>query len=285
VAPGRLIRPRPAPEVAFVLPAGGSTGAVQVGIIQALLDCDIVPDVLVGCSVGALNAAYLALNPTAERAAELEDLWRGLQGADVLGSGWPRALARMVWRQDHLFSAEPLRALIRSACPLSDLSELPVPVHVVTTDLDHGVAKWWTRGPVLEILYASACLPGLLPPTMLGGSRHVDGGVLEPVPIRRALDVDARRIFVLGEPFDPHEDAGRGGSALDVLIRSFAISRYSPLPHPASMARPGQVVTVVPGASTRGIPITNFSHTARLITDSRARAREFLHQAPSVLAV
>jgi hypothetical protein len=84
---------------------------------------------------------------------------------------------------------------------------------------------------------------------------------------------------VLGEPFDPHEDSGRGGSALDVLLRSFAISRYSPLPHPASMAPPGQVVTVVPGATTHGISITNFSHTTRLITDSRARADEFLRHA------
>jgi NTE family protein len=253
--------------------------------MQALLDHGIVPDVLVGCSVGALNAAYLALDPTARRAAQLEDLWRGRQGPNVFGSGWHRAVARVVSRQDHLFSAEPLRELIRSACPVTDLSDLPVPVHVVTTDLDHGVAKWWTTGPVVDILYASACLPGLLPPATLDGTRHVDGGVLEPVPIRRALDIDARQVFLLGEPFDPHEDAGPGGSALDVLLRAFAISRYAPLPHPASMARPGQVVTVIPGANTRGIPIMNFSHSARLITDSRRKCQEFLRQAPPLLAV
>ena len=280
-----MSRPPAVPGVAFVLPAGGSTGAVQVGIMQALLDHGIVPDVLVGCSVGALNAAYLAMDPTPDRVAGLERLWRSLQGPDIFGSGWHRALARVVSRQDHLFSAEPLRALIRSACPVSDLNDLAVPVHVVTTDLDHGVTRWWSSGPAMDILYASSSLPGLLPPAVLGGSRHVDGGVLEPVPIRRALDLDARHVFVLGEPFDPHEDAGSSAGCLDVLLRSFAISRYAPLPHPAAMARPGQLVTVVPGASTRGISITNFSHTARLITESRAASHAFLRQTPSRLAV
>jgi NTE family protein len=147
MAPSRLNSRLRAPEVAFVLPAGGSAGAVQVGIMQALLDHRIVPDVLVGCSVGALNAAYLALDPTTHRAAELERLWRGLQTRDIFGSAWHRVAARVVSRQDHLFSAEPMRAIISSLCPVSDLGELPVPVHVVTTDLDHGVAKWWTTGP------------------------------------------------------------------------------------------------------------------------------------------
>lgn len=267
-----------APSVAFVLPGGGSAGAVQIGILRSLLEHGIYPDVLVGCSVGALNAASFALHPTRDQVTRMEQVWADLTTADVFGSGWHRTVARLVTRQDHLFSPAPLRALIQTACPVDDLSELRLPVHVVTTDLDHGIARWWTSGPAEEILYASACLPGLLPPAQLDGVRHIDGGVLEPAPIQRAVDLDAARVYVLGEVLGPDEDPAGGRTSLDVLLRSFAISRYARLPEPASLARRGQQVIVVPGASTVGIPLTDFTHSRRLIAESRARSRWFLQR-------
>jgi NTE family protein len=266
------------PSVAFVLPGGGSAGAVQVGILRSLLEQGLYPDVLVGCSVGALNAAAFALDPTPGQVDRMEEVWSEITTADVFGSGWHRTVARLVTRQNHLFSPTPLRALIQAYCPVHDLSELRIPVHVVTTDLDHGIARWWQSGPAEEILYASACLPGLLPPALLDGSRHVDGGVLEPAPIQRAVDLDATRVYVLGEVIGPDEDPAGGRTSLDVLLRSFAISRYARLPEPASLARRGQQVIVVPGATTVGIPLTDFSHSRRLMAESRARSRWFLQQ-------
>jgi NTE family protein len=264
--------------VAFVLPGGGSAGAVQIGILRSLIERGVYPDVLIGCSVGALNAASFALEPTLAQITRMEQVWAQLTTADVFGSGWHRAVARLVSRQNHLFSPAPLRALIQAYCPARDLSELRLPVHVVTTDLDHGIARWWTSGPAEEILYASACLPGLLPPATLDGSRHVDGGVLEPAPILRAVDLDASRVYVLGEVIGPDQDPAGGRTALDVLLRSFAISRYARLPEPGSLARRGQQVIVVPGASTLGISLTDFSHSRRLIAESRTRSRSFLDQ-------
>jgi NTE family protein len=266
------------PRVAFVLPGGGSAGAVQVGILRSLLEAGVYPDALVGCSVGAINAACLAIRPTLDQVARMEEMWAGVGPSDVFGSGWHRAALRLVTRRDHLCSPAPLRALIRSACPVRDLSDLAVPVHVATTDFDHGVARWWTSGPAEDIIYASACLPGLFPPAILDGVRHVDGGVLEPVPVMRAVDLDAARVYVIGEAADPHDPPVAGRTALEVLLRSFAISRYGRLPYPASLARPGQEVIEVPGASTAGISITDFSHTGWLIAESRATSRAFIRQ-------
>jgi NTE family protein len=267
---------RSAPEVAFVLPAGGSAGAVQVGILASLVEAGIFPDVLVGCSVGALNAAFFALDPTVEQVDRLGQLWADLSTRAVFGDHRHRAVLRLLRKLDHLWSPAPLRALIRRCCPIGDLAELALPVHVVTTDLDVGVARWWSRGPAEEVLYASACLPGLLPPALLNGHRHVDGGVLEPVPISRAVDLDATTVYVLGEANGTDEEPAGTLSALDVLVRSFAISRYGRLPDPVSLARSGQCVIVVPGASTAGIPLTDFSHTDRLQSESRAISRRFL---------
>ena len=264
------------PEVAFVLPAGGSIGAVQVGILRALAERGIQPDVMVGCSVGALNAAFYAIDPGLDQAERLATVWRSLGRGDVFGSGWAKTLGRIIRRRDHIYDPEPLRSLIWRFCPLGDLSDARIPVHVVTTDLELGMARWWDRGPAHQLLYASACLPGLFPPAVIDGRRHVDGGVLEPVPVQRAVDLDASVVYLLGEIFGPGEDDPPPSGALDVLLRSFAVSRYARLPDPTTLARAGQQVIVVPGAPAVGVDITDFSQTRRLIDVSVTRAHRYL---------
>ena len=270
----RLDRPV---EVAFVLPSGGSTGAAQVGILMSLLAAGIVPDVVVGSSVGALNASFIAADPSPGRAVELAEIWQQLCREDVFGRNRYYTLSRLVLRHDHIYTPVPLRALIARFCPIARLEDAPIGLQVVTTDLDHGVSRWWGTGPAAEILYASACLPGLFPPALLDGHRHVDGGVLEPVPIGRALDLDASMVYVIGEPSGPERRPERP-NALEVLVRSFDISRYARLPEPAALSRPGQTVIAVPGAPTSHIPITNFDQTRRLIADSEAISRDFLRR-------
>jgi NTE family protein len=272
-APRRRARP---PETAFVFPSGGSSGASQVGILHSLLEAGIRPDVVVGSSVGALNAAFFAMDPTVARVEQLATIWRGLSREDVFGRNRYGTITRLLLRHDHIYTPAALRALIGRFCTLTELAETRVPVHVATTDLDHGVARWWEAGPALDILYASACLPGLFPPAMLGGHRHVDGGVLEPAPVQRAVDLDASDVYVLGEIVGPEEERPRRLTALDVLIRSFAISRYARLPEPSALARAGQRVITVPGADTTDIEITDFSQTDRIIDESRLRSRRFL---------
>lgn len=260
-----------------MFPAGGSAGAAQVGSARALLEAGVVPDAVVGCSVGALNAAFLAMGPSVAQARRLEDIWATVTRADVYGDRLHKTLSKLVMRHDHIYTGAPLRGLIARFCPLSDLGAAVIPVHVVTTDLDLGVARWWSNGPAQELLYASACLPGLFPPAVLEGHRHVDGGVLEPVPVQRAVDLDAATVYLLGDVSVPSDDQPRDRmSALDVLLRSFAISRYARLPEPERVARPGQRVVVVSGASTRGIDIRDFSQTRRLMDESYRTTRRQL---------
>lgn len=276
------VLPRPA-ETAFVLPSGGSTGAAQVGILRSLLEAGIVPDLLVGSSVGALNAAFLAVEPTLAQVDRLAGIWQALSRQDVFGRNRSYTLARLVLRHDHIYTPGPLRSLIGRFCPVERLEDAPVGLQVVTTDLDFGVARWWGHGPAAQILYAGACLPGLFPPAVLDGHRHVDGGVLEPVPVGRALDLDASTVYVLGEPSGPERRSGQP-NALEVLIRSFDISRYARLPEPAAMARPGQRVVTIPGADCSSVSITDFSQTARLIDESYRMARQALAGSPGPVA-
>ena len=264
-----LLRRRPAvtgagrPREAVVLSGGGSLGAAQIGALRALLEAGIRPDLFVGCSVGALNAAAMASDPTLGRLDELERIWRGLTARDVFGGTRRTVATHLVRRDDHLYEPEALRALLRRAVPLRDLSETVVPCHVVTTDLQNGASCWWSSGDPVTVLSASACLPAVFPPVALGGSLHVDGGVTNPVPVSRALDLGATRTWVLDVTGGTLGRRDARMTALDVLLLSFAISRSGLDTRPAD--RPGQRVARLPKLETDQHELRDFSKTAALI--------------------
>jgi NTE family protein len=271
-------RERSRPREAFVLSGGGSLGAAQVGALRALLEAGVRPDLLVGCSVGALNAAALAVDPTLARVEEMERVWRGLDRSHVFGrSRWlaPTPLLHAVRRDDHLYESEALRSLVRGWVPLNDLSETAVPCHVVTTDLGRGQPAWWSAGDPVDILSASACLPALFPPVRLGDSYHVDGGVTVPVPVDRALELGAIRVWVLDVTGGGLGRQGARMTALDVLLQSFAISRAQ-LDRPVTGLRPDQQVVRLRRPDVGNLEMRDFSQTARLMAAGYASAREAL---------
>ena len=273
VAPAREIRQEVREAVVFS--GGGSLGAAQVGALQALFEAGIVPDLVVGCSVGALNAAFIAVDPTAQRVNELEQVWRGMTREVVFPDGRFTVARRLASRTDHLYSPAGLRALIADCVQVVDLADTAIPCHVVTTDLLAGEPAWWTSGDPVEVLAASACLPGLFPPVELGGSQHVDGGVTCPVPAQRALDLGASRVWVLDVAQDFHGWAGEGMSALDVLLESFAIAR-SHLGRREPVAGSRQRVVTLPALRTGRLDLRDFSRTSSLLAAGREAGRAMI---------
>ena len=261
---------------AVVLSGGGSLGAVQIGALRALLEAGIRPDVFVGCSVGALNAAALAIDPTLARLDEVEQLWRTLDRRDVFGGNRRRLATHLVRRDDHLYEPDALRSLVRRAVPIVDLGDTAVACHVVTTDLHSGAACWWTTGDPVSILTASACLPAVFPPVPLGGSLHVDGGVTCPVPIARALDLGAARTWVIDVSGGSIGRRDERMTALDVLLVSFAITR-SQL-DVAGQDRPGQRVVRLPRLDLERHELRDFSRTGQLLEEGYASMRELVRR-------
>lgn len=261
------------PKEAFVLSGGGSLGAAQVGAMRALMEAGIRPDLVVGCSVGALNGAFVAVDPTLARIEELESVWRRLERADVFGRG--RGILHAVRGHDHLYEPEALRSLVRSWVPLRDLAQTAVPCHVVTTDLERGVAAWWSSGDPVEVLSASACLPALFPPVRLGDGLHVDGGVTAPVPVDRALELGAIRVWVLDVSGGSLGRRGSRMTALDVLLQSFAITRAH-LDRPLTVLRPDQQVIRLRRPDLGPVEMRDFTQTPRLLAAGYAVAKEAL---------
>ncbi len=259
---------------AVVLSGGGSLGAVQIGALRALLEAGVRPDLFVGCSVGALNAAALAMDPSIARLNEVEQIWRSLDRKDVFGGNRRMMATHLVRRDDHLYEPDALRSLIRRTVPIADLSDTAVPCHVVTTDLRTGAPCWWTTGDPVAVLTASACLPAVFPPVPLGGSLHVDGGVTCPVPTSRALDLGAARTWVLdvtGGSIGRKDDRM---TALDVLLLSFAITRSHLDPQAAD--RPGQRVARMAKLDLDDHELRDFSKTPKLLDIGYTRMSELV---------
>jgi NTE family protein len=251
------------PREAVVLSGGGSLGAVQIGALRALLEAGIRPDLFVGCSVGALNAAALAVDPTIARLNHVEKLWRTLDRKDVFGGNRRMMATHLVRGDDHLYEPDALRTLIRRAVPVNDLADTAVACHVVTTDLQTGAPCWWTTGDPVSVLTASACLPAVFPPVPLGGSLHVDGGVTCPVPTDRALDLGAVRTWVIDVTGGSMGRRDNRMNALDVLLLSFAITRAQLIS--GGEERPGQRIARLPRLDLERHELRDFSQTPKLL--------------------
>ncbi len=219
----RAVRDRTGPITAFVLSGGGNQGVAQVGMLRALLERGIRPDVIIGTSVGALNGAVVATTPTAAQVDHLEGVWRDLKGDEVFPGNTLRRAWNLLRRDDHLIPADGLESLIERVGVAQSFADLQVPFRVVASDLITGDEHVIVRGDLPPALLASAALPGLFPPVVLNGHTLVDGAVVNLVPISHALAGPIDRIFVL-DVSDPISDRPIR-SPLDVAVRAFAISR------------------------------------------------------------
>ena len=191
--------PRP---LTFVLSGGGSYGAVQVGMIRALVEAGVKPDLVVGSSVGALNGAALAADPDSS-ADRLMKIWehvdrRTLYGADSrIRAAWEVAREGLTGRGPALCSPKPLTRLIEANISVERIEDLATEMVVVATDLLVGQPKLLRQGSLARALQASSAAPGLFPPVQIEGVIYVDGAVSAHVPVRQALAAGARSVIVL----------------------------------------------------------------------------------------
>jgi NTE family protein len=184
--------------VAFVLSGGGNLGALQVGMLRALLERRIVPELILGCSVGAINGAAAAEDPSLGMVGRLQDLWRDLDYRDVLpNSGLLPTAVMMARRGVSVHGNSGLRTIIEGMVSARTFAELAVPYQCVATTVPEGAEVWFSSGSLVEPILASAALPAVLPPVEIDGVRHIDGAVVNDIPIARAVELGATTIFVL----------------------------------------------------------------------------------------
>ncbi|MEL0028429.1 MAG: patatin-like phospholipase family protein, partial [Perlucidibaca sp.] len=188
-------------RTAWVLAGGGSLGAVQVGMMRALVAAGEHPDLLVGASVGAINSAYFAAFPDADGVERLADIWLSLRQQDVFPLSLLGSLHALLTGRSHLLPDTALRALIRRALPFSQLEQARVPLHVMTTDLLSGAEVLLSTGPAEPALLASAAIPAVFPAVQHQSHCLVDGGVASNAPVASAVRLGAQKVVVLPTGF------------------------------------------------------------------------------------
>jgi NTE family protein len=165
-------------------------------MLRALAEAGVRPDMVLGTSIGAINGVLVAADPVGG-AERLSRMWQGeelrLAYSERL---WGRAI-RLVRSGTHLHSLEPLSRLLSSVLPGSLFSDLSLPFHCVAANIEGASARWFSSGPVVPAVMASCAVPGLLPPVEIDGVHYFDGGLVDSIPVGKALSLGARTVYVL----------------------------------------------------------------------------------------
>jgi NTE family protein len=268
---------------AFVLSGGGSLGAVQVGMLQALGAHGIEPDLLVGTSAGAVNATWVAQHGMSiSSLAALAGVWGRLRRRDVFPLTPSGVVAAVRGRSGGLCSSGRFGELVRTHVDMADLAEAPVPVHLVATDLLTGHEVLLSTGDVTTAVLASAAVPGIFPPVRLEGRWLVDGAVAGHSGVSQAVRLGATEVYVLpaGVPCalsrPPRSPVGVALHALTVLIEQRLILEVADRTF-------GAAVKVLPPLCPLAVSASDFGHAAELVRRGRRDSSRWLAEGGTAL--
>jgi NTE family protein len=255
----------PKGPVGFVLSGGGNLGALQIGMMRALLEHDIRPDLIVGCSVGAINGAGLAEDPTLVGALRLERLWRALDGKELMPAGWLPNTVAIARRGEAIHENHGLRRHLEQSLTARTFEELAVPFQCVATDVVGVREVWFRSGPLIEPILASAALPAVYPAVEIDGVRYLDGGIVDDVPMSRAVELGARTLYVLqvGLFSRPRPEPKR---PLDVAVQAYWIARHHRFKRELAAMPPDIELHLLPTGQTPSMRYNDFTRTSELIS-------------------
>ena len=270
-------------RTAFVLVGGGWVGATQVGMLYALLEAGIWPDFLVGSSVGAFNAAYLAGHASLEGVERLADYWTSIRRRDLFPVELHAIIAGLAGRRNHFCDPLALRTIIlRAGLGFDLLEEAPVPTFPVAADLANGEAVALSTGDVVEALMASAAIPGLFPPVEIAGRLLIDGSAVADGLLGAAEALGATTIYLLATAAP--SDTVTSESALDVAARAMFLPAYRLAMATSTTLASKLDVHVLPPPAMAGHSLIDFRATPELIERSYLEARAWVADRHPVLA-
>ena len=266
--------PRP---VGYVLGGGGSLGAVQVGMLQALAERDVPPDVVAGTSVGSLNGTVVAMDPKGA-ANRLSHLWARMTRERVFPGGLLAQARTLQHKHTHLFPSAGLAAVITDFIGAErTFADLALPFAAVTTDVATARPHVLRDGPLLPALLASTAIPGIFPPVELGPLRLYDGGLVANVPMRQAVAMGARSLVVLDCNF-PGNIPEVSGSIAEVLFYTVMVTMRTQAILEAPLVASDMPVVYLHGPEPFRISPLDFRHTGTLIETAYEAARAFLDE-------
>jgi len=261
---------------AFVLSGGANLGAVQAGMLEALFEAGAAPEIIVGTSIGAANAAFIAGDPTLKGARALSEIWRDVRPREIFPIR-PVRITRALVHGDALFPVEPWRRFLETNISYGRIDEAKIPLRIVATHFEDGRPAVFESGPVIDAVLASTALPGVFPPHEVDGRLYLDGGLADHVPITPAVEAGADTVYILSVGFPCPPPPGHP-SARAVLLHSIGLllsqrirldGDHLPQHNPAL-----RIVQLPPVCAQVGL--RDFSRSAELIASARSQTAAFL---------
>jgi NTE family protein len=263
---------------AFVLGGGGVLGAAEVGMLQALFEHDVRPDLIVGTSVGAINGAFVAADPAPSAVKRLRGVWEELASERIFAGSVLSRMGTLVRTRTHLHPREPLRDLLAAHLQVTTFAELRVPFQCVAASIERAAERWFTDGSLIDAVLASSAVPGLLPPVELEGEHYFDGGLVHSIPVGRAVALGADTIYVL--------HVGRIDRPLrpptwpwEVGLVAFEIARRHRFAADLATLPPGVTVHVLPSGDSPGagnLRYRDFTGVPARIDQAHGASRAYL---------
>lgn len=256
-------------RTALVLGGGGSLGAVEAGFIRRAMELGIDFDMMVGTSVGAINAAHVAFHQ-ADGHDCLERIWLGLANRRLFSRN-PLAIAAGLWRSRmSLYSDSLVRSLVGEHLRSDRFDEARIPLFITATDICSGERKVFASGSLMQAILASTAIPGVFPPVRIGGRLYVDGGVTSGGDIAVAVEQGAGTVVFID--LRPRTAVQCPRNIFEVITRSFELLAEDRAACAVEhRGYPADVVHIQPGLTgARG----DFRDAPRLLADSYRMACE-----------
>jgi NTE family protein len=219
-------------KLAFVLSGGGARGALQVGALYALLENGFQPDLFVGTSIGAVNAAFLTIYGFSREGLDLlTDAWHQAASLDLLPNNYVRLTLQAMLGRSSFSPANRIREFMtkNGLAPELRFADLHHPqLIIVSSDLSTGKPVLHGESPndlVLDALLVSTALPPWVMPVHNQHQVLMDGGVVSNLPIESALQAGATRIFALDLSDTRETFGGKRGLGLFLNNLAYAIER------------------------------------------------------------
>jgi NTE family protein len=246
-------------------------------MLRALYERDVSADLLVGTSVGALNAAFIASRPqTPDTALELARAWRGIEREDAFPVSLRTMVGGLAGHRNHLVPARGLRRIVERHVELDDLANARVPLSLVAFDVSAGNEAVLCDGPAVDAIVAACSIPGIFPPVAIGEKLLVDGGVVNNTPIRHAVELGAERVYVLATQEPGFAQPSPPRTALDAAIYGIGLLVGSRLEADIARYQDEVELIVLPTANPQNVQPTDFEHSSRLAAQAHAASREAL---------
>lgn len=167
-------------------------------MIRALDESGISPDLVLGTSIGAFNGAVIAAHPGREGSERLTGFWEELTGTDLFQTGFFDRAVRVATLKPAIHETAELRRLVEQVIdPEAVIEDLGIPFQCVAASIENTTEHWFDEGNLVDAVLASSAVPALFPPVEIDGEHFYDGGLVDPVPLGRAVELGADVVYVL----------------------------------------------------------------------------------------